>query len=116
MINEYVNRVWGGEHWLVNEELYCLKYLDLVRGFQCSLHYHKIKDETCYVLEGSVELEIEVKGERQTYMLHKGDQFHLFPNVPHRFKAYTETASILEVSTHHENSDSYRLEPSGRIL
>jgi mannose-6-phosphate isomerase-like protein (cupin superfamily) len=55
MIN-FVKKNWGNEEWLVNNEKYCAKFLNLVKGFQCSVHYHIAKDETFYVLEGTVKL------------------------------------------------------------
>ena len=57
MIN-FVKKNWGNEEWLVNSEKYCAKFLNLVRGFQCSVHYHIIKDETFYVLEGAIKLHV----------------------------------------------------------
>jgi hypothetical protein len=39
-------KVWGEEQWLVNTGAYCGKRMLLKKGFQCSLHHHKIKDET----------------------------------------------------------------------
>lgn len=55
MINK-VKKVWGDEQWLVNNEKYCSKFLNLNQGYTCSLHYHAIKDETFYVLTGTVEI------------------------------------------------------------
>lgn len=55
MIN-FVKKNWGSEEWLVNNEKYCAKFLNLIKGFQCSVHYHIAKDETFYVLAGTVLL------------------------------------------------------------
>jgi D-lyxose ketol-isomerase len=55
MINE-VKKVWGNERWLINNDKYCSKFLNLNNGYTCSLHYHAIKDETFYVLCGTVEI------------------------------------------------------------
>jgi len=49
-----VKKIWGSEEWLVNNELYCCKILNLKKGYRCSIHYHKDKDETFYVLKGIV--------------------------------------------------------------
>lgn len=57
MIN-HVDKEWGSEDWLVNNDSYCSKFLNLKKGYQCSVHYHAIKDETFYVLEGMVELQV----------------------------------------------------------
>ena len=47
-MTEIHKKGWGYENWLVNTELYCGKILHFNHGKQCSLHYHKIKDETFY--------------------------------------------------------------------
>ena len=54
---------WGVEYWIVNET-YCGKKLKLFQGMQCSLHHHKIKDETFYVVSGEVAFELD--GETKT--------------------------------------------------
>jgi len=47
---KHVEKVWGSEDWIVNRE-YCGKVLNLNKGFRCSMHYHKNKDETFYVVK-----------------------------------------------------------------
>jgi len=101
-----VKKVWGSELWIVNKE-YCGKLLKLKRGFQCSLHYHKKKDETFYVVRGKVLMEI---GEERVIMK-PGDSCHIPPGKLHRFTGLTD-AQIIEFSTHHRDSDSYRKEKS----
>lgn len=127
---KFVEKVWGYEEWLVNNDTYCAKHLVLKRGYQCSLHYHKIKDETFYILEGEVILEltrpskIEAKTDEpvkieyepiRQLILKKGSQIRIHPLDVHRFKANTEFAKILEVSTTHMDADSYRIEKSRKI-
>ncbi len=51
-----VTKEWGEERWIVNRD-YCGKLLILKKGFRCSLHYHKNKDETFYVNKGKVLME-----------------------------------------------------------
>ncbi len=108
---KFVPKVWGSEEWLVNNEKYCAKFLNLVRGYQCSLHYHKLKDETFYVLDGKVEIELQ----DNILILNKGDFVRIKPTIIHRFRATTPTARILEVSTTHSDEDSYRLVESKAI-
>ena len=55
-----VQKVWGSEEWIVNRA-YCGKKLILNKGFRCSMHYHKNKDETFYILKGKVLMEIDNK-------------------------------------------------------
>ena len=50
-------KVWGAETWLCNTDHYCGKILHLNKGYRCSIHSHKIKDETFYILYGKVLME-----------------------------------------------------------
>jgi mannose-6-phosphate isomerase-like protein (cupin superfamily) len=112
MTSEPTHRVpkeWGEEHWIVNRE-YCGKKLILKKGFRCSLHFHKRKDEVFYLIKGRVLLEV---GESEVVML-PGDHHHIAPGTVHRFSGL-EDSEIIEFSTHHEDSDSHRIEPSGRF-
>ena len=104
-----VPKNWGEEHWIVNGE-YCGKKLVLKKGHRCSLHYHKVKDEVFYVIRGRVLLELAAKEE----ILEAGDHRHVAPGTVHRFSGLDD-AEIIEFSTHHEDSDSYRVENGGRV-
>jgi quercetin dioxygenase-like cupin family protein len=104
-----VPKVWGEERWIVNRD-YCGKLLILNKGFRCSIHHHKNKDETFYVNKGKVLLYLD--GEK---LIMKPGQAQLVkPNQKHRFTGL-EDSEIIEFSTHHEDSDSYRDEPSGKV-
>jgi mannose-6-phosphate isomerase-like protein (cupin superfamily) len=102
-----VPKVWGEEHWIVNRD-YCGKKLVLKQGFRCSLHYHQEKDEVFYVIRGRVLLEY---GSAERVLL-PGDAQRIAPGTVHRFWGL-EDSEIIEFSTHHEDSDSYRIEESG---
>ena len=117
---EMIKKVWGEEKIVVNSDKYCGKFLYVKKGYQCSLHYHKLKDETFFILSGSVWFEekakIDVKmGYVSGYMLKSGDVKRLPPMTIHRFSAVDEDCVIIEFSTPHKDSDSYRLEISGKI-
>ena len=101
-MEKVVQRVWGSEEWIVNKD-YCGKILNLKKGFRSSIHYHKNKDETFYLLSGKVLLEI---GDEKK-VLEPGDIQIILPNQKHRFTGL-EDSKIIEFSTHHEDSDSYR--------
>jgi D-glycero-beta-D-manno-heptose-7-phosphate kinase len=107
---EMVPKVWGYEKWIENNEKYCSKLLSLNEGYQCSLHYHKIKDETFLVIKGHVRL--EAGGE--VIHLREGDFKRISPGTRHRF-AGIEDSLIIEISTHHDDGDSYRLEESRKM-
>lgn len=102
-----VKKAWGFEDIIANSKKYCGKLLILKRNFRCSLHYHKKKDETFYVIRGEVLMEFGNK--KQT--MKPGDSVHILPGMLHRFTGLTD-AQIIEFSTQHRDSDSYRKEMS----
>jgi len=105
-----VDKVWGYEKWIENNEKYCSKLLVLNKGYQCSMHYHKNKDEVFLVLSGHVRLELDGK----VIHMREGNFQRVMPGQKHRFRG-VEDSEILEVSTHHDDVDSYRLEESRRV-
>jgi quercetin dioxygenase-like cupin family protein len=99
-------KAWGSETLIANG-LYCGKIMHLNQGWQCSLHHHKIKDETFYVLSGRIMFE---HGDRK-FELEAGDTVHVAPNVKHRFGGIVDSVMV-EVSTPHSDEDVYRDEES----
>lgn len=109
-----VPKVWGEERWLVNNRLYCGKQMVLRRGWRCSMHMHRVKDETFYVTRGRMLFEIEgAKGRVSRRILVPGSVQHVPPGTWHRFTGITRT-EFFEFSTTHDDADSYRREASGR--
>lgn len=112
---EVVPKLWGSETWLCNNEKYCGKILHIKPGFQSSLHYHKIKDETFYVLFGIVCMELypqdKAQGFPRGYRLEEGESVRLMPGVAHRFWS-PSGAEVIEFSTTHMEPDVVRLEES----
>ena len=113
-----IEKVWGREYVIENvpgwngfDKGYCSKILQLDPNCQCSLHYHPIKKETFFVLEGVVYLEALP----ELVVLAPGDKYLILPETKHRFSSYTG-ANILEISTAHSDEDVVRLEPSKRDL
>ena len=102
---KHVEKVWGKEVWMANTNKYCGKKLILEKGKRVSLHKHKNKDETFYIDEGKVLMEVGSEKE----ILEKGDCVRIAPETLHRFSGLTD-AVIIEISTHHEDDDSYREE------
>ena len=103
-------KVWGAEIWIANNSLYCGKKLLLKKGFQCSIHHHKIKDETFYIESGKVLMEYE----DAPFKMLPGDSLRILPGVRHRFTGL-EDSVIFEFSTQHFESDSYRDTKSGPV-
>lgn len=117
------DKLWGFEYEIVNNDKYCGKLLYILPGFESSLHYHKVKDETFMCLEGTVGLEVlEDTGEWYDYDQHYTDfevlkswchdAYRLEPGVAHRFWAIDGPAVVAEFSTQHSDSDVVRLDES----
>ena len=52
-----VKKGWGSELIFATTEQYCGKLLNFEEGKQFSMHFHKDKDETWYVLSGKFLIE-----------------------------------------------------------
>ncbi len=104
-------KVWGSEDWIINNEKYCGKRLLLNKGYQCSVHYHKIKEETFYVNRGLVLLQVGT----ERVLMKPGDSLEIKPDERHRFIGITD-AEIMEFSTKHMEEDSYRETQSGKVF
>ena len=106
----YVPKGWGNELIIENNEMYCGKLLRFKSGCKFSMHYHMDKDETWYVEEGEfiyrwIDTETAEMNETE---LKVGDVVRQRPGQPHQLEALTDGV-VFEVSTHHEDSDSYRV-------
>ena len=121
-----VTRGWGYEIQIENNKDYCLKHLHVLPTKWCSVHYHRKKIETFYVISGQLYLEysedLRIKtiqnlqlfwdniAEKKVMILKKGDYLTINRWTPHRFTSNTnEPCDFIEGSTHHEDSDSYRI-------
>lgn len=113
------NHLWGRELRMVNRSAtadcsaeYCGKLIELTYPARSSIHYHKEKTETFIVLNGVVT--IQLGNAMRDYGV--GEQVTIYPGQKHSFmiarKNNGRKALILEVSTHHEDEDTYRVEPS----
>lgn len=94
-LNDF-SRIGEVEYWIVNDRTndYCGKFLFLFAGQRCPLHYHKIKDETFFVVKGRVSM--EVNGASLT--LAEGETYKMAPGWKHTFAADGGHALVLEVS------------------
>lgn len=101
-----VEKVWGEELLVVNNENFCGKILVLKKGFRCSIHRHA-KKETFYILEGKVYFEKGNDAEKmKTRILQEGDIVDIDSNEWHRF-AGLEDSRIAEFSTPDVESERY---------
>lgn len=105
---------WGWEEWIVNNHMYCGKRLhfDVLNG-STSLHFHVRKHETMYVESGSFAITIvdTTNATSRVFTLKQGDSLEIPPNTPHRIRAISVPSVLVEFSTQHFDSDSYRVEP-----
>ena len=101
-----VDKPWGHEiRWAITEK-YLGKILHINAGQQLSLQYHEVKDESIYVLEGT----LIVKDKERAMILEQGDSMRIKPGQIHRFCAPSLThVKLVEVSTP-EIDDVIRLE------
>lgn len=112
-MEEYVvMKPWGHEIRFAVTEKYLGKILFIARGKRLSRQYHEQKDETIFVQNGTLTLEIGIPGTESfsTKTLRYGDRFRILPGVVHRFCAPEESpVTLIEVSTP-EIDDVVRLE------
>ena len=101
-----VEKPWGHEiRWAITEK-YLGKILHINSGQQLSLQYHEVKDESIYVLEGT----LLVKDKERVRILEEGESMRIQPGTIHRFCApHTNHVKLIEVSTP-EIDDVIRLE------
>ena len=101
---------WGYELIIHNCPEYCGKILVFKRGCKFSMHYHILKQETWYVNKGSFTFTYidTVKAITHKRTLKLGDVVTIKRGMPHQLLAL-EDGEILEISTEHFDSDSYRI-------
>ena len=105
-----VPKGWGNELIIENNEMYCGKLLKFKKGCKFSMHYHMVKDETWYVETGEfIYRWIDTEtAEVKIVRLYPKDIVRQRPGQPHQLEALTD-GIVFEVSTQHEDSDSYRV-------
>ena len=107
-----VNKPWGHENIWALTEKYVGKVLHIKAGHRLSLQFHKVKEETILVIEGTMELVLEEGSQRDQHsiIMNPGDTYHISPLTVHRFSASQGTdVKVVEVSTT-EIHDVVRLE------
>lgn len=119
-VNE-VDKLWGKEAWIVNNEKVCGKFLILKPGFTCSLHMHPIKDEVFFCFTGSCMVYVSKPSdkapdfkEEETVRLEEGDSIRIRPGWFHKFWCL-DYCTIIEISTPHSDDDVVRRGVSGPL-
>ena len=107
---DIVKKGWGHEVIFVNNDLYCGKILHFNKGAKFSMHYHLKKKESWYVSSGKFLFKyIDTKtADILETTLDIGDTITNEIGEPHQIICLEE-GDVLEVSTTHYDSDSYRV-------
>ncbi|MEK6888582.1 MAG: cupin domain-containing protein [Nanoarchaeota archaeon] len=106
---------WGYEDWIANKKEYCGKLLFFEKGKRCSIHYHKLKDETFFLFSGKMKILLSNSpedydaGKKEEIVLNVGECLYIWPGRVHRMEAI-EDSNLMEFSTEHFEEDSYRIE------
>ena len=118
----YVEKPWGYEVIWARTANYVGKVIHVNADQKLSRQYHTQKDESIYVVEGVLTLEIGLGDLTQTLTLTKGQNFRIAPYTVHRFIANNGDVNVIEVSTPELNdvirlADEYgRIDPKDEII
>lgn len=107
-----IEKGWGYELIFASYDNYCGKLLVFPKeGKSGSMHFHAKKQESWLIQQGSFLLrKIDTKTAAITEtVLSKGDTVTHFQNEPHQVTALQDDSIIIEVSTHDDPDDSYRV-------
>lgn len=105
-----VPKGWGREVVIVNNDEYCGKKLYWGKGCKFSMHFHLNKRETFYIESGKIIFRyynLQTADLFETVLM-VGAVIDIPRGVPHQIEALEDTC-VTEFSTHHEDSDSYRV-------
>jgi len=105
-----VEKGWGYEMVIVNNDLYCGKILHFKKGAKFSMHFHMKKMETWYVTSGLFTFRWinTANADIIEETLKPGDTITNHVGEPHQIICLEE-GDIFEVSTTHFDADSYRV-------
>ena len=93
-----VEKPWGYEKIWAHTDKYVGKLLHINDGEQLSLQYHEVKDETVYIMYGTLTIVLD-KEEHSNIILEEGNSYRITPNTLHRFAAKHGMVELIEVST-----------------
>jgi len=89
------DKPWGHELLWAKTDHYAGKVLHIKQGCRLSLQLHEQKEETVYVLSGTLHLQIH----ENTIVLSEGESYHIPPHTVHRMEARDSDVTLVEVST-----------------
>jgi len=105
---------WGEEIIFADHPEYAGKLLVFKKqNAKFSMHFHRVKKETWYVISGCFRLDrINTNNaEKITSTLEEGDAVDILPCEPHRLTCLSDGGTLVEVSTHDDPDDNYRVMP-----
>ena len=94
----HVPKPWGHETIWAHTDRYVGKILHITAGHSLSVQYHNVKDETIYLLSGSMKYWVDIDGEVRDVQLKQGDAYRITPGTVHYMEAVTD-CDVLEAST-----------------
>jgi mannose-6-phosphate isomerase len=96
----HVPKPWGHETIWASTDQYVGKILHINAGEALSVQYHNIKDETVYLLSGTLVYRVWENDQPRDIPLAIGEAFRVTPGTIHQMEAVTD-CDILEASTPH---------------
>lgn len=102
-----IEKPWGHEIIWSDSFEYIGKIIYIKNDSSLSFQFHENKEETIYVLNGTLTLVIGEEKEELT--LNPGDSFKIPPLLKHRFSSKNGEVTLIEVSSYFPN-DVVRLE------
>lgn len=110
----HVEKVWGSETWIINIPYYCGKMLEVKKGHHTSMHFHAVKHETMFCVEGEFRIDfIDGSGDVVSRTLTGSQSIVIPPNLPHSIHGVGDFNILFEFSTEHEDEDSIRVGKPG---
>ena len=92
----------------IHNSKYCKKLLFILNKQVHPEQYHKIKEETFFILFGKIKLQLTEKKIKKTIYLSAGEICTIKPGVIHKFICIsTQGAVIEELSSTHVKKDSF---------
>lgn len=90
-----VEKPWGYENIWAHTDKYAGKLIHIDKGHKLSLQYHNHKQETLYVLKGTLHLVYE----EDIIVMKPGESMHIPTGVVHRMMAPVDDVDLMEVSS-----------------
>lgn len=97
--NRVTEKPWGYEELLVHTDKYAAKILTIMPGQRLSKQYHETKDETIYVVAGTLQLELGDGEDSNVVFLQVGECKRIPTGTVHRFGSWNGVVKLFEVST-----------------